>query len=286
MMVSALSNGQEPNNPATIYRISSAHTCFPELNRINGYTNDQQFFDFQNHYTDSSVLLVVPAGFHAENGRADLIFWFHGWHNNIDTALRYYHLDSQFIASHKNAVLVLAEAAKNAADSYGGKLEQSGQFSELVNDVLSALVRNKRIPRQCGAGNVLLAGHSGAYRVIAYILQNGGVQVQEVELFDALYSEKDKFMAWMKMDTNHRFINMYTNKGGTDEVSIGMIKDLEQEQVPMIQTEEDELNGKTLIANKTIFIHSKREHNDIIFNPDNFRLFLETSPFLRPTKQP
>jgi len=254
---------------------------------MNGYTNDQQFFDYPGHYNDSSVLLVVPEWFHPENGKADLIFWFHGWHNNIDTALRYYHLDSQFIASRKNAVLVLAEAAKNAADSYGGKLELEGQFSKLVQDVLSSLVKNKRIVRDCGVGNVLLAGHSGAYRVIAYILQNGGVQVQEVDLFDALYSEKDKFMDWMNIDSSHRFINMYTNKGGgTDEVSIGMIKDLKERGVSTVLLEEDQLNPRSLRVNKTIFIHSKREHNEIIFNPDNFLLLLESSPFLKTIKQP
>ena len=38
-----------------------------------------------------------------------------------------------------NAVLVLAEGPKNAPDSFGGKLEETGVFSSLVSDVLSTL---------------------------------------------------------------------------------------------------------------------------------------------------
>ena len=44
---------------------------------------------------------------------------------------------------------------------------------------------------------LILAGHSGAYRVMANILQNGNVPVNEVILFDALYAETDKFMIWL-----------------------------------------------------------------------------------------
>ena len=97
-----------------IFHFTSSNTCFPEIKRMNGYTYDGQVYDFSNHYRDSSVLIIVPDGFKEINNAADIIFWFHGWHNNIDTALNYYHLASQFVASHKNAILILAEAAKNA----------------------------------------------------------------------------------------------------------------------------------------------------------------------------
>ena len=51
----------------------------------------------------------------------DLVFWFHGWGNNVDSAAIRYELIKQFIASKRNAVLVLAETARNSPDSYGGK---------------------------------------------------------------------------------------------------------------------------------------------------------------------
>ena len=64
------------------------------------------------------------------------------------------------------------------------------------------------------SSHILLAGHSGAFRVIAYILQNGQVPVQEVFLFDALYSQLDKFLYWLNQDQSHHFMHWFTNQGG------------------------------------------------------------------------
>jgi hypothetical protein len=265
-----------------IFHFTSAYTCFPEAKRLNGYTYDGVFYDFASHYSDSSVLLVAPDEFKQINNAVDIVFWFHGWHNNIDTALNYYHLASQFIASEKNAILVLTEASKNAPDSYGGKLEQPDVFKNLLNDVLQNLQKNKIISSSCKAGNIILAGHSGAYRVIAYMLENGGVVVHEVDLFDALYSQTDKFMDWIKKDPANKFINFYTDSGGgTKEVSEQMMDELKKQNFSVVFTEEDNLRPPMLRSSKIIFMHTTREHNDIIFNPDNFKLFLENSPFLK-----
>ncbi len=67
---------------------------------------------------------------------------------------------------------------------------------------------------------MILAGHSGAYRVMANILQNGNVEVKETILFDALYAETDKFIQWIKADTAHRFINIYTMRTSKSSNSI------------------------------------------------------------------
>jgi hypothetical protein len=269
-------------NGGSVIHFASSNTCFPETKRLNGYVYDSLFYDFNNHYRDSSVLMVVPDKLHVLHDSIDIIFWFHGWHNNIDTALSYYHLATQFIAAHKNAILVLTEAAKNAPDSYGGKLEQQNIFKGLVQDVIQNLQANKIILTSCKPGNIILAGHSGAYRVIAYMLQNGGVRIKEVDLFDALYSETNKFMQWLKEERGTRFINMYTNTGGgTDEVSIKMTDALKTQKISFLFAEENNLNDTLLMREGIYFIHSTRQHNDIIFNPDNFLLFLDSSPFLK-----
>ena len=261
---------------------SSSNTSFPETKRLNGYNYDSQFYDYNHHYSDSSVLIIVPDKYHAVHDSATIIFWFHGWHNNIDTALSYYQLANQFIAAHKNAILVLAEAAKNAPDSYGGKLEKQNVFQELVDDVLKQLHSRKIISSSCKPANIILAGHSGAYRVIAYMLQNGGVRINEVYLFDALYSETDKLMHWLKQEPGARFINMFTNAGGgTDEVSIKMMDELKAQKINFLFTEENKLTVNVLMHTGIYFIHSTRQHNDIIFHPDNFLLFLKSSPFLK-----
>lgn len=272
----------EKINGGSIFHFTSSYTCFPEASRVNGHIYDSQFYDLKSHYSDSSVLMVVPDELHVLHDSIDIVFWFHGWHNNIDTALNYYHLATQFIAAHKNAILVLAEAAKDAPDSYGGKLEQPNIFRSLVQDVLKNLQSNKIIFKSCKPGNIVLAGHSGAYRVIAYISQNGGVPIKEIDLFDALYSETDKFMQWLKKEKQARFINMYTNTGGgTDEVSIKMMDELKEQKIPFLFSEENNINDALLMHEGIYFIHSTRLHNDIIFEPDNFLSFMKSSPLLK-----
>jgi hypothetical protein len=179
---------------------------------------------------------------------------------------------------------VLPETTKNAPDSYGGKLEQHNVFKNLLNDVMHKLKTEKIIGKRTKAGSIVLAGHSGAFRVMAYILQNGGIEVNQVILFDGLYSQVDKYTAWIQADPSHQFTNLYTNKGGgTDEVSVKMMQQLRDKNIPFINAEEKEMNADMLKTNQVIFIHSLKEHNDVINLPDhNFRLFIENSSVLKP----
>ena len=280
---SCLLSFAQKENELQIFRITSAYTSFPDTARANGHTYNKVFYPAAIHYSDSSVLIFVPP--HFKTGKhVDVVFWFHGWRNNIDTAAVYFELINQFVASNRNAVLVFAETAKDAPDSYGGKLEQATVFKNLLNDVLHKLKTEKIITKKAKPGNIVLAGHSGAFRVMAHVLQNGGAEVKQVILFDGLYSQVDKYTAWIQADASHQFINLYTNKGGgTDEVSEKMIQQLKEKNIPFINPEEKAVHTLMLKANQVIFIHSLKEHNDVINKPDhNFRLFLENSNVLTP----
>ena len=266
-----------------IFRITSAYTSFPDTARAIGHRYNNVLYNAAEHYSDSSVLIIVPPQLKVKK-QVDLVFWFHGWRNTIDSSAEYFELAKQFLASNRNAVLVLPESAKNAPDSYGGKLEQKVIFKLLLQDVLDKLKLEKIIGKRTEAGSIVLAGHSGAFRVMAYILQNGGVEVKQTILFDGLYSQVDKFTNWIQADPLHRFINLYTNKGGgTDEVSEKMMQELREKNIPFINPGEKEVNASMLRSNQVIFVHSLKEHNDVINRPDhNFRLFLENSPALKP----
>lgn len=213
-----------------------------------------------------------------------MIFWFHGWNNNIDSALTEYGLSRQFADAGINAVLVLAETAKDAPDSYGGKLEQKNTFQGLVKDVLKKLADMHIISAQAREGNIILAGHSGAYRVMAHILQKGNEPVKEVILFDALYADTDKFMDWLIADRHHRFINLYTNHGGTFDETKSMMHQVKDLKIAEDSLEETEVTPGVIRNNKIIFIHTLHEHNYVIQHPDNFKLFIENSPFLKKNK--
>jgi hypothetical protein len=272
------------NNDLDIFRITSSHTSFPDTARAKGHLYNNVLYDAATHYMDSSVLIIVPKKLNA-NKKVDLIFWFHGWGNNIDTAASHFELVKQFAASKLNAVLVLAETTKDAPDSYGGKLEYNNTFKELAGDIMEELRKEKAVGQKCKPGKILLAGHSGAYRVMAFILANGNMPVQEVILFDALYSQTDKFLSWLKSDSSHRFINIYTDGGGTDGESREMVKELAKSNIGRDTIEEKELTAQIVLTQKILFIHSLHKHNDIINDPDNFRLFLENTAFLKRLKE-
>ena len=150
-----------------------------------------------------------------------------------------------------------------------------------MKDVIDKLRKEKTISKRTEPGNIVLAGHSGAYRVMAYILQNGNLPVEQVILFDALYSETDKFLNWLNTDSSHRFINIFTDGGGTDKRSREMETQLISKNIFTDTTEEKDLKPSLLQQHKIIFIHSLHKHNDIINNPDNFQLFVEWFGFVQ-----
>jgi hypothetical protein len=265
----------------SVLRFSSSHTSFPDTGRAKGHLDgDNIFRPAEGHYDDSSVLLIIPRQLKKDR-KIDLVFWFHGWHNNIDSAVAFYDLARQFAGSGRNAVLVLPEAAKNAADSYGGKLQQSGMFKGLVTDVVNELKKNSIIDQKATPGHIVLGGHSGAFLVIANILQSGGIPVDEVFLFDALYGHLPVFLNWIQEDKRHHFIHWFTNHGGgTDKMSDSLMLQLRDLHRDYQLTEEDMLNPALIRNNSLLFIHSRREHNVIVNNPDDFRLLLENSSFL------
>jgi hypothetical protein len=262
------------------FRITSSYTSFPDSVRAKGHTYDKVLYPADKHYSDSSVLIVAPSGLRARK-TVDLVFWFHGWRNTIDSSANYFELVKQFIASNRNAVLVIPETAKNSPDSYGGKLEKKDVFKDLVQDVLDKLRKEKVIGKKAEAANIVLAGHSGGFRVIAHILQNGGLEVKQVLLFDGLYGQVDKYMSWIQADPSHRFLHIYTKSGGTSEISTKMMQELDAKDIQLLYPGEKEVDASMLKRNRVIFIHSPKEHNDVMNRPDhNFRLYLENSILL------
>ena len=67
------------------FHITSSHTAFPDTGRAAGHVYNKILYDVTTHYSDSSVLIIVPPKFISRK-KFGLVFWFHGWGNNIDSA--------------------------------------------------------------------------------------------------------------------------------------------------------------------------------------------------------
>ncbi len=138
---------------------------FPHEKRAQGHTYEGKKYPADVHYSDRTVAIFVPKGFRAGD-TTNLVVYFHGWRNNVDDSLMQFRVAEQLAASGVNAVLVLPEGPKNAPDSFGGKLEETGVFASLVSDVLSTLkARGAIATRSPGrSSSPDIAGRTGSWR--------------------------------------------------------------------------------------------------------------------------
>ncbi len=264
------------NNLGKVFIPQFSSAPFPHTKRISGHTYKNQLFSAEEHYSDSSVLIFVPKGFKSSNS-TNIVVYFHGWYNNIDSACAQFKLIEQFSESNKNAIFVFPEGPKNSPDSFGGKMEDKDGLKNLVTDVLKFL-KKKKIISATNVGDIILAGHSGAYRAIAYSVDQGGLtkNISDVILFDALYSETEKFLNWIEK-FNGKFINIYTDHGGTVEETEQLMNGLDSLKIPFLKTEEKEMIQSHLENNRLISIHSDLSHNEVIATRSQFREYLKAS---------
>lgn len=250
---------------------------FPHPDRANGHYYHTNFLSAKEHYSDSSVALFIPKHFHA--GKAiDFEVHFHGWGNNITRAFAHYHLAEQFAASQRNAILIVPQGPYDAQDSFDGKLEDTNGFARFMMEAMSVLEK-KGVIHHAKIGNIILSGHSGGYGVISSIVVCGGMNdhIHEVWLFDALYGRTEKFASWFNSDNAHRFIDIYTDHGGTKEETENLMADLKKKNIPFYFAEEPEATPAALEHNKMIFLHTTNVHDVVMQNNDTFLHFLQTS---------
>ncbi|MBK7630732.1 MAG: hypothetical protein IPJ23_08520 [Ignavibacteriales bacterium] len=249
---------------------------FPHLNRMNGHTYNDKTYSEQEHYCDSSVAIFIPKGFNPTE-KTNIVVYFHGWNNNIDSACVQFNLIEQFCESNKNAIFVFPEGPKDSPDSYGGKLEENDGLKNLIDDVIKYLEEKGKL-KSSKIDGIILAGHSGAYRVISFCLMRGGYtkNISDVILFDALYGQTEKFAHWIEY-FDGRFINIYTDAGGTKNETESLIDDLDAWEIQYFSTEESQLKINDLKNNRLIFIHTDLNHNEVISTRNQFRDYLKTS---------
>jgi hypothetical protein len=251
---------------------------FPHPQRAEGHKYKDQFFSAAEHYTYDTVAIFIPTGFR-ETGKIDFVVHFHGWQNNVEGVLKRYQLIEQLMASGRNAVLIVPQGPYNASDSFGGKLEDPEGFSRFMNDVMDTL-RQKSAMKGKGfaLGQIILSGHSGGYQVISSIVDHGGLtdHVKEVWLFDALYAQTEKFLAWW--DKSHgRLIDTYTEHGGTKSETEKLITTLKDRGTTLFSVKDTEITLANLRESRILFLYTDLAHDDVIHKRKAFEQFLSTS---------
>ena len=249
---------------------------FPHPSRAEGHTYKTNFFPAEKHYRDNTVSIFIPKNFRVEP-KIDFVVHFHGWHNNVTNVLRQYELPRQLSESGKNAILIVPQGPRNAPDSFGGKLEDADGFHRFMDEVMATLRQEKRFEK-AGIGKIVLSGHSGGYQVISSILDKGGLteKVKKVWLFDALYARTGKFKNWFE-HSGGRFIDIYTEHGGTKTETENLIIALKQEGESFLADQEPKITEQQLRKNRLIFLFTDLPHDEVLNRRKTFLKFLETS---------
>jgi hypothetical protein len=188
-------------------------------------------------------------------------------------------LIEQFANSGKNAVLVVPNGPANSKDSFGGKLEEPGGLTRLVDEILLQL-RERQIlsGTNHGVGDIILTGHSGGYRVMAKILEADGLaeNVREVWIFDGLYALTENFFDWQS-GSDRRWVTLYTTEGGTLEEIRNAKSQLEERGVAFAEAHTDDPLSPEVLTNRIVFVHSSLPHGDVVAKGGRLGQFLETS---------
>ena len=276
LLLAAVGYGQ---NGGKTFRFTSSNNMFPDsLRRVQPRLYNGKTYAGAEHYSDSSVFVFVPA--HFQNQKlVEFVFWFHGWNNSIDSALVQFKLAEQFAASGRNAIFIFPEGPKNAPDSYGGKFEQ-GSLLPFLREVETLLVKERVLSKMPQKPAILLAGHSGAYRVIGKAIglyDKNLLHMNEILLFDGLYGELDNYLEFLQQPWN-RFVHIYTDNGGTKDNSFTLMQKLDSLGVPYLHKEEMDVTEAELRSNRVIFMHSKKGHNEVITSKVGFEMLLRWRP--------
>lgn len=270
----------QPCSGGTLLKTALATAPFPTADRANGHSYGGQHYGRAAHYQDSTVLIFIPEGFERGDS-ANYIVHFHGWWNSVDSVLETFELPEQLAAAGKNAILVLPQGPKRAPDSNGGKMEQPGAFEALIQDVSRVAAQHLNL-RSLPPRHIVLSGHSGGYRAIGYILQQGGLcqRIREVWLFDGLYGQLEKYAMWLERG-GPRLVLLYTNEGGTLSTTLDFRNSLKAWGLPF--TELEGRSGQSLPAlpnSGTLFWHTDLEHNAVLNERQQFAHLLKSSLWL------
>jgi hypothetical protein len=223
--------------------------------------NNAPFPHKSRDYTDSTVAIFIPRDYRAGEV-VNYVVHFHGHKNNVAHVLEQYKLIEQFAAAKVNAILLVPQGPKDAADSGGGKMEDPGGFGRLINEITRYLRSEKKI-RAATIGRVVLSAHSGGYYVAARVLYHGGLgrEISDVLLLDATYGELATFANWAHNNHDTRLVSLYTDHlAQRNSQLLQLVKDA---GLTPVELDEAALKDADLREKTPIFVHTKLKHDQV-----------------------
>jgi len=245
---------------------------FPHKSRERGHAYENTTYTFEMCYSDSSVGILIPAGYEKKD-TVDLIVHYHGHLNTVAKEIEEFQLRQQLKESGHNLIMILPQGPKNARDSTCGKIEDPNGLRNLVLETLNFLHEQGKIRTQ-SLGSVILSGHSGGYRPIAFSLDVGGLDshIKEVYLMDAAYANLTSYSSWAARSQG-RLISIFTDHLMGENLEI--MRDLQKQNVDHFSVLLDEdVTTETLKRNRITFIHTKLDHFALMYQTHYLARFM------------
>lgn len=244
------------------------------------------------NYGDDTVIVFVPKRYRYrdEEGVSTLVHY-HGHNTSAERALKAHALREQLVESRQNAVLIVPQLALLAPDSSCGRLAVRRGLARLIGSALSSTAQvgrralgDARFPERAQLGRVCISAHSGGYYAAACSLRDGGVEVSETYLFDALYAEKEVFRDWVlsRRDepaaTRHKLVSYFLAGAPTEPVNHGLRVDLERGGVRVAkELREGALSRRELSRAGAVFVRTAAGHSAVTWETNALRDVLYAS---------
>ncbi len=250
-------------------------------------------------YRDPTVIVFVPTYFRLPRNRyADMVVHFHGHHGTAARSMFGHQLREQLFESKQNAILIIPQGPVMAVDSSFGKLDKRNGLRKMLSETLLQLRRSNvgkvlgksSLAGGRGVGVLCLSAHSGGYQAVASCIKHGGVNVNEVYLFDSLYGELSAFRRWVvarKGKTGrdrHKLISYYAG-GKVRENSLALLGQLKSRGVKCYHEKKPgQLTRAQLTKGSAIFIATPLGHSSTAYKHNNLRDCLYASSLKRHVK--
>jgi hypothetical protein len=237
-------------------------------------------------YNDNTVIVFVPSYYRLpKSGLLDVVLHFHGHNTTAQRALEQSALREQLTASKQNAILVVPQGPIMAPDSSGGKLEKPKGLRKLLRE-LTGVLGSTAVAKSLGeascngakdVGMLCLSAHSGGFHVAAACLGQGGHEVSETYLFDALYGDLAAFKTWVldrkgrRGRGRHKLISYFT-WGKTRDNNLTLCASLRAAGIDcLLEEQPGTLSRAELTKATAVFLSAGLAHGEVTFGHNNLR---------------
>lgn len=122
-------------------------------------------------------------------------------------------LASRFDEASTGALFVVPQLAFLARSGAPGRFLEEGRFRAFLEELLAALPAGGASLAR--VESVALFAHSAGFETALALIARGGVPIDSVVLFDALYRGVEPFAAWVSQGAHRRLVSLYTGNART-----------------------------------------------------------------------